>query len=171
MDKKNNIVIYQAKNGKVELRADIEKDTIWATQAQIAKLFETTPQNITIHLKSIYKDGELYKTSTCKDFLQVQSEGKRSVRRYIEFYNLNAIIAVGYRVNSKKATQFRIWATEVLREYLINGYALQEFKLKKSPESIEGLKETLALITSNKYKGKLKGKLTLKITKNMERGE
>ncbi len=117
------------------------------------------------------KDGELYKTSTCKDFLQVQDEGRRSVKRHVELYNLDAIIAVGYRINSKKATQFRIWATSVLREYLKNGYALQEYKINKSPESIEGLKETLALITSNKYRGKLKGRLTLKITKNLEQSK
>jgi len=167
----NSIVIYQAKDGKVELRADIEKDTIWATQAQIGQLFETTPQNITIHLKSIYKDAELDKISTCKEFLQVQSEGKRSVKRRIEYYNLDAIIAIGYRVNSKKATQFRIWTTGILREYLKNGYALQEYKLKKNPESIEEIKETLSLITSKKYSGKVKGKLTLKISKNINMGE
>jgi hypothetical protein len=143
--------------------ADIEKDTIWASQAQIAELFERTSQNITIHLKSIYKEGELDKVSTCKDFLQVQNEGGRSVKRSIDFYNLDVIIAVGYRVNSKKATQFRIWATGVLREYLKNGYALQEYKIKKSPESVNSLQEALSLITSDKYRGKL----TLKISKNV----
>lgn len=160
--------MYQAEDGKVELRADIEKDTIWATQAQIARLFDVNSQAITKHVTNIYSDKELDIISTCSKMEQVRNEGKRSVKRVLEFYNLDMIIAVGYRVNSKKATQFRIWATGVLREYLKNGYALQEYKLKKNPEVIKGLQETLALITSRKIKGILKGKLTLKITKNMD---
>lgn len=165
---KNSIVIYQGENGEVELRADIQKDTIWATQAQIADLFGVNSQAITKHLLNIYKEVELSKDSTCSKMEQVQSEGGRAVKRKIEFYNLDAIIAVGYRVNSKKATQFRIWATGVLREYLKHGYALQRSKLQRSRESLEGLNETLALIESEKYPGKLKGKMTLKITKNLE---
>jgi hypothetical protein len=168
MDKKNKIIIYQAKGGEVELRADIEEDTIWATETQIANIFDSTQQNVNLHIKNIYNDNELNIDSTHKESLYVQKEGKRNVKRLIFLYSLDMIIAVGYRVNSKKATQFRIWATGVLREYLKNGYALQEYKLKKNPEAIDGLQETLSLITSNKYRGKLKGKLTLKITKNME---
>jgi hypothetical protein len=165
---KDNIIIYENKNGEVELRADIEKDTIWATQAQISDLFETTIPNVNIHLGKIYEEGELDKNRTIKDSLIVRKEGGRAVKRRIELYNLDAIIAVGYRVNSKKATQFRIWATGVLREYLKQGYALNRYKLEKSPEAIEGLNETLALMSSQKYPGKLKGKLVFKLTKNME---
>ncbi len=171
MDKNNNIIIYQAKDGRVELRADIEKDTIWATEIQIADIFNTTQQNINLHIKNIYSEEELNIDSTHKDSLYVQKEGKRNVKRLISIYNLDMIIAVGYRVNSKKATQFRIWATGILREYLINGYALQEYKLKRNPESIEEIQETLSLITSKKYSGRVKGKLTLKISKNINMEE
>lgn len=161
---KNTIVIYQAKDGKIELRADIEKDTIWATQKMIASLFNCSIDNVSLHLINIFKSKELDKSSVIEDFSVTASDGKTYK---VKYYNLDAIIAVGYRVNSKKATQFRIWATGVLREYLKNGYALQEYKLKKNPELIEGLQDTLALITSNKINGKLKGKLTFKITKDM----
>ena len=168
MNKNNNIVIYQAKDGKIELRADIEKDTIWATQDQIAKLFDVDRTVITKHIRNIILDKELIEKSVCAKFAHTAEDGKQYI---VNHYNLDAILSIGYRVSSKKATQFRIWATGVLREYLKKGYALQEYKLNKSPESIVGLQETLALITSSKIKGKLKGKLTLKITKNMEKGE
>ena len=152
---KDNIIIYENKNGTVELRADIEKDTIWATQEQIAKLFDTTKQNSGKHIRNILRTGELI----------VLKDGRQYLTK---FYNLDAIIAVGYRVNSKKATQFRIWATGVLREYLKQGYALNRYKLEKAPEAVEGLDETLALMGSPKYSGKLKGKLVFKLTKTME---
>jgi hypothetical protein len=168
---KNTIVIYEDKQGNVELRADIEKDTIWATQLQVAQLFETTLQNINAHLIRIYGEGELNKNRTIKKSLIVQKEGGRSVKRQIELYNLDAIIAVGYRVNSKKATQFRIWATGVLREYLKQGYALNQYKLGKSPEALEGLDDAMALIESKKYPGKLKGKIVIKLTKTLEPSE
>ncbi len=165
---KDSIVIYEAEDGQVELRADIEEDTIWATQLQISQLFETTLQNINAHLIGIYKDGELDKNRTIKKSLIVQKEGGRAVKRPVELYNLDAIIAVGYRVNSKKATQFRIWSTGVLREYLKQGYALDQHKLGRSAEALEGLDVALALIESKKYPGKLKGKIVVKLTKNME---
>ena len=171
MNKKNNIIIYQAKDGAVELRADIEEDTIWATETQIANIFESTQQNVNLHIKNIYSDNELNIDSTHKESLYVQKEGKRNVKRLISLYSLDMIIAVGYRINSKKATQFRIWSTSVLIDYLKNGYVLQDYKLNKSPESIEEIKDTLSLITSKKYSGKVKGKLTLKISKNINMGE
>ncbi len=165
---KDNIVIYQAQDGKVELRADIEKDTIWAAEAQIAELFATTQQNVNLHLKNIYLEGELDKRATHKESLYVQKEGTRGIKRQISSYNLDAIIAVGYRVNSKKATQFRIWATGVLREYLKNGYAFNKYKLDKSPESLVGLYDAVALLESKDVTGKLKGTITLKLTKYLE---
>ncbi len=155
-----NLVIYQSKDGKVELRADINKDTILATQDQIAELFGTQRPAITKHLKNIFESGEL-KENLVSSILE--HTAKDSKKYKVKFYNLDTILSVGYRVNSMKATQFRIWATEVLREYLKNGYSLQEYKLKKSPESLDNLKEALSLITSDKYKGKL----TLKISKNI----
>lgn len=164
---KNNIVLYSNKNGKVELRADIKKDTMWATQSQIAQLFDVNPQAIIKHLKNIYNNRELVKNSTCSILEQVQVEGGRSVKRSVEFYNLDAIIAVGYRVNSKKATQFRIWATGVLRDYLVNGHVFNKWTLATSPEKIEGLHEVVALLESSKNPGRLKGKVIFKITKEM----
>jgi hypothetical protein len=157
---KNNIVIYQAKDGKVELRADIEKDTILATQDQIAELFGTQRPAITKHLKNIFESGEL-KENLVSSILE--HTAKDSKKYKVKFYNLDSILSIGYRVNSNKATQFRIWATSILREYLKKGYSLQKYKLKKSPESIDNLQEALLLITSDKYKGKL----TLKISKNI----
>jgi hypothetical protein len=162
---KENIVIFEDKNGNVELRADIERDTIWAMQDQIAKLFDGSKQTVSRHLIRIFDEGELDEKSVVKEYLTTADDGKKYKAK---FYNLDAIIAVGYRVNSKKATQFRIWATVVLREYLKQGYALNHHKLEKSPEAVEGLDETLALMASPKYHGKLKGKLVFKLTKDME---
>ncbi len=168
---KNNIVMYEDKNGNVELRADVEKDTLWATRVQIAQLFETTPQNVSIHLGNIYAEGELEEKATSKKSLLVQSEGGRIAKRKVDLYNLDAIIAVGYRVNSKKATQFRIWATSVLRKYLVEGHALNKHRLESSPEKLLGLYETIALLESKALGGKLRGKLTLKLTEELEPSE
>jgi len=132
----NKIIIYKDSKGNVELKADIEKDTIWATQAQIAELFDVNSQAITKHIQNIYIDGELEQKSTSSKMEQVQKEGNRDVRRSIEYYNLDIIIAVGYRINSKKATQFRIWATKTLREYIINGIAINTERIKQLPDKI-----------------------------------
>jgi hypothetical protein len=167
---KNNIIIYEGKDGNIELRADVEKDTIWATQGQIAELFDVNSQAITKHLQNIYGEGELIKNSTCSILEQVQKEGGRTVKRQIECYNLDAIIAVGYRVNSKKATQFRIWATGVLREYLKNGYTLNRYKLDKSPEALLDLYAAMSSIESKGLGGKLRGKVTFKMTQDFESG-
>lgn len=166
----SKIVMYEGKDGNIELRADVEKDTIWATQIQIAELFNTTLPNINIHLGNIYQEGELDKNRTIKESLIVQKEGNRTVKRQIELYNLDAIIAVGYRVNSKKATQFRIWATRVLREHLKNGYSLNRYKLDKSPEALLDLYATMSAIESKSLGGRLKGKVILKITQDFETG-
>lgn len=128
----NKIIIYQAKNGAIELRGDTSSDTIWATQAQIAELFDVTPQNVTLHLNNIFKDKELEIKVTCKESLQVQIEGKRRVERAIKFYNLDAIIAVGYRINSVIGTNFRIWATKTLREHITKGYTINRKQIAKN---------------------------------------
>ena len=104
----------------------MEDETVWLTQAQMAELFQTTPQNITIHIRSIYKEHELEKLSTCKDYLQVRIEGKRKIQRVQKFYNLDVIISVGYRVKSIRGTQFRQWANKVLKEYLYRSRTLEE---------------------------------------------
>jgi hypothetical protein len=150
------------------LRADVEKDTIWATQSQMASLFETTVPNINIYLGRIYDEGELDRNRTIKESLIVQKEGSRAIKRKIECYNLDAIIAVGYGVNSKKATQFRIWGTGVLRDYLKNGYSLNRYKLDKSPEALLDLYATMSSIESKGLGGKLRGKVTFKMTQDFE---
>jgi prophage maintenance system killer protein len=134
LKKKNEVVVYQAKSGAIELRGDFGNETIWATQAQIAEIFDTTPQNITLHFKNIYSERELERKATCKEFLQVQKEGDRNVERSFQFYSLDAIIAVGYRINSKRATQFRVWATKTLRQYITQGYVINKHRITKNYE-------------------------------------
>ncbi len=123
-DKK--IIIYQSEDGQTQIDVRLENETVWLTQAQMAELFQKTPQNITMHIRNAYNEGELDKESTCKDFLQVQTEGRRQVTRIQKFYDLDVIISVGYRVKSKRGTAFRIWARKILKDYLIRGYAVNE---------------------------------------------
>ncbi|MBR5028610.1 MAG: virulence RhuM family protein [Bacteroidales bacterium] len=125
MDEKNEIILYQP-DDKVTLEVRLDNDTVWLTQAQMAELFETTPQNITIHIRNLYKEGELEVEPTCKDFLQVRVEGNRKVNRIQKIYNLDVIISVGYRVKSLRGTQFRQWANRVLKEYLLKGYSVNQ---------------------------------------------
>ncbi|MCK5672088.1 MAG: virulence RhuM family protein [Spirochaetales bacterium] len=126
----SDILIFQQDNGNIKIDVHLEDDTVWLTQKLIAKLFQVKPQNITMHLKNIYEEGELDENATCKDFLQVQIEGNREVKRNQKFYNLDAIISVGYRIKSHIATQFRIWATGILKEYLIKGFTLNDDRFK-----------------------------------------
>ena len=132
---KNNMIIYVSKDGNVKVDASIENEDIWMSQDVMANLYGTTKNNISMHLKNIFDEGELNKDSTVKKILTVQKEGTREVKRNIENYNLDAIIAVGYRINSKKATEFRIWATKVLKEYMIKGFTLNDERLKNNGES------------------------------------
>jgi len=126
----NQIAFYQAPDGSVNIEVLYAEENIWLPQKRMAELFDTTPQNITQHLKNIYEKGELDEASTCKDFLQVQKEGDREIRRNTSFYSLEAIIAVGYRVNSERGTQFRQWATGILKNYIHKGYALDVNRMK-----------------------------------------
>ena len=143
----NNIEIYQAPNGAIEFRGDLEKETIWANQKQIAQLFGTKVPAINKHIKNILNEEEL-DSSTISILEIVQTEGKRKVKRKVEFYNLDMIIAVGYRVNSKLATQFRKWATNILRNYLIDGYAINEKKLKTTKNLLNNLKQTINMLST-----------------------
>ena len=127
----SEIILYQMEDGTTRLSVRLEGGTVWLTQAAMAELFQTTPQNVTIHVKSIYEDGELEAEATCKDYLQVRSEGTRQVERRLKHYNLDVVIAVGYRVRSHRGTQFRIWATQRLREYLVKGFAMDDERLKE----------------------------------------
>jgi prophage maintenance system killer protein len=126
----NEIALYMAADGSMQLDVRIDAETVWLTQRQMAELFDTTAQNVTIHLKNIYEDGELEEGATCKDFLQVQKEGGRKVERKLRHFNLDAIIGVGYRVNSKRGTQFRIWATKLLRDHLVKGFTVNKARLQ-----------------------------------------
>ena len=144
---KGEIVIYKNENGNISFEAKLEDETIWLTQDMMAKLFETTSQNITMHIKNIYEEEELEQISTCKDFLQVRKEGKRAVSRKLAFYNLDMILSVGYRIKSKTATQFRKWATTVLKEYMTKGYAINEHKLKQEQDKVKTLQDTIRLLS------------------------
>ena len=121
----NEIILYQP-DETVKLEVRLEDETVWLTQQQMADLFETTPQNITIHIRNLYNEGELEMNPTCKDFLQVRVEGNRTVKRTQKIYNLDVIISVGYRVKSIRGTQFRQWANRVLKEYLLKGYSVNQ---------------------------------------------
>jgi len=123
----SEIVIFEDSSQPVEVR--LEGESLWATQKQIGELFGTTPENVLMHLRNIFREKELSESATAKDFLVVRQEGKRQVRRRLKHYNLDAVISVGYRVNSRRATRFRQWATRVLREHLTQGYSLNEHRL------------------------------------------
>lgn len=124
------VILYQREDGTPAVDVRFEDESVWLTQQQLADLFQTTQQNISVHLKNIYDEGELEERATHKDFLSVRLEGSREVERRLAHYNLDAIISVGYRVKSRVATQFRIWATERLREYLVKGFTMDDQKLK-----------------------------------------
>jgi len=127
------ILFYQTEDGRTRVECQFEQETLWLTQAAMADLFQSTPQNITRHLKEIYSDKELDESSTCKHYLQVQQEGSRDVSRKRKFYSLDAILAVGYRVRSQRGIQFRRWATERLGEYLVKGFTMDSERLKNPP--------------------------------------
>ena len=132
MDNNSEIILYQTEDGQTKIDVRLEKETVWLSQAQMVELFQTTKQNISLHIKNIYEEGELDEISTVKDYLTVQTEGKREVQRNLKFYNLDVIISVGYRVKSHRGTQFRIWATQLIKEYLVKGFALNDEKLKET---------------------------------------
>jgi len=127
----NNFMLYSTPNGGVKVDVFFKEESVWLTQDKIALLFGVDRSVVTKHLQNIYADAELIKEATCAKIAQVQQEGNRSVSRNIEFYDLDAIISVGYRVNSTKATQFRIWATQTLKEFIIKGFVMDDQRLKQ----------------------------------------
>lgn len=131
MNNEFQFLIYRSAEEDVTVNAVVKDETVWLTQKGMAELFDVTTQTIGRHLSSIYEEEELQKDATCTKIVQVQTEGTRQVQRSIEFYNLDAIISVGYRVNSRRATHFRIWATGVLKEYMVKGFALDDERLKQ----------------------------------------
>ncbi|MFB7305314.1 virulence RhuM family protein [Heyndrickxia sporothermodurans] len=131
MNSESSFLMYQTENGDTKIQVRLEGETVWMTQKAMAELFQTSPQNITLHIKNIYEEGELLEESTCKNYLQVQNEGEREVKRRVKHYNLEMIIAVGYRVRSHRGTQFRQWATERLNEYMVKGFTMDDERLKE----------------------------------------
>jgi len=125
------ILLYQTEDGRSRVEVRLEQDTVWLTQAQMVELFQSTKQNISLHIRNIFAEGELQSGATVKEYLTVQQEGSRSVKRKLEYYNLDVIISVGYRVKSLRGVQFRIWATQRLRDYLIKGFAMDDERLKQ----------------------------------------
>ncbi len=128
---KGEILFYQSADGRVKLDVRLQDETVWLTQQFIAELFQTTVPNISMHIRNIFEEGELAPGATVQKFLTVRKEGNRDVRRKLEYYNLDMIISVGYRVKSLVATRFRIWATECLKEYIIKGFAMDDERLKR----------------------------------------
>ena len=139
----NKIVIYQTEDGQTQIDVRLENETVWLTQAQMAELFEKPPQNITMHIRNAYNEEKKEKESTCKEYLQVQTEGKRKVKRIQKYYDLDVIISVGYRVHSKRGTAFRIWARKIIKDYLVKGYAVNE-RIRK--EQIGELRQLVQVV-------------------------
>lgn len=137
----SQFVIYQSEDGKIKLDVRFVDETVWLTQLLMADLFGTTPENVLMHLKNIYSEGELAPISTAKDFLVVRQEGGRQVKRTLKHYNLDAILSVGYRVKSAVATRFRVWATQQLREYIVKGFLLNDERLKNPDQPFDYFEE------------------------------
>ena len=139
----NKIVIYQTEDGQTQIDVRLDNDTVWLTQAQMVELFQTTKQNVSLHVGNVFKEGELEQESTVKEYLTVQKEGLREVARKVKCYNLDVIISVGYRVKSKRGTAFRIWARNVLKDFLVKGYAVNE-RMRK--EQIGELRQLVGML-------------------------
>ncbi|WP_249219833.1 virulence protein RhuM/Fic/DOC family protein [Chitinophaga sp. HK235] len=140
------MLIYQTEDGQTSIEVKLEDDMIWLTQTQMTELFEQTKQNISLHIKNIYKEGELNKNATVKEYLTVQAEGKRQIEKITSYYSLDVVISTGYRVKSRRGTQFRIWANKILKDYLIKGYVLNEQRLKEQGDQLVTLKNTIRLM-------------------------
>ena len=146
MENRGEIVIYRTEDKEAQIEVKFEQDTIWLTQVQMATLFKQTRQNISLHLNNLYKEKELLRNSTIKESLIVQNEGGRKISRKVELYNLDVVISIGYRVKSKRGTEFRIWATQRLKDYLIKGYSINEKRLKETQQQFTELKQTIKLL-------------------------
>jgi hypothetical protein len=142
----SQLLIYQAEDGTIKIDVRFEGETVWLTQPSIAELFQTTVPNVSMHLRNVYEEGELSVEATLKDFLTVRQEGTRQVSRNLDYYNLDAIISVGYRIKSRVATQFRIWATQRLREYIVKGFVLDDERLKNPDRPFDYFEELLRRI-------------------------
>ncbi len=163
--KNSEIKIYKTPEGKTSIEVKLEKDTVWLSLNQMSDLFERDKSVISRHINNIYKEGELERSSTVAKIATVQKEGKREIIRNIEYFNLDVIISVGYRIKSKRGTQFRIWANQVIKDYLIKGYSINQQRLQKQVKQLNELKETIKILgntleykelTNDESKGLLK---------------
>ncbi|MCH7614050.1 MAG: virulence RhuM family protein [Candidatus Marinimicrobia bacterium] len=146
MKQQSQIIIYNTETGETKIEVRLENETVWLTQRLMAELFQTTIPNINLHLKNVYGEDELDEIATVKDFLIVQIEGNREVQRTQKFYNLDAIISVGYRIKSGVATKFRQWATQRLREFIVKGFVLDDERLKNPNQPFDYFDELLRRI-------------------------
>ncbi len=146
MPPEGQLLVYRAEDGRVKIDVRLENESIWLTQQQMAELFQTTQQNISLHTQNIYQEGELQPEATHKESLLVRQEGTRQVKRQVDFYNLDLIISVGYRVKSAVATRFRIWATQKLREFIVKGFVLDDERLKNPDQPFDYFEELLRRI-------------------------
>lgn len=142
----SEILIYQIEKSQIEIDVKFEDETVWLTQKQMALLFEQTKQNISLHINNCYKEGELNRKATVKESLTVQKEGKRTIKRNVDYYNLDVIISVGYRVKSQRGTQFRQWATQKLKKYLFQGYVINKKRLAEKEFEVKQLKSGISII-------------------------
>ncbi|NQU82572.1 MAG: virulence protein RhuM/Fic/DOC family protein [Parcubacteria group bacterium] len=156
-EKNNKIVIYNTADGQIKIDVNLKNETVWLSQKQMAEIFDCSVDNVTLHLKNIYLERELDEDSTTEESSVVQQEGGRTVKRQIKIYNLDAIIALGYRVNSQRATQFRVWATKILKDYLLQGYAVNEKRLLEVKSKFNQLKETINFLQKKSKTKLLKG--------------
>lgn len=145
-DNTNDIIIYQSPDGTTSLDVRLDHETVWLTQKQMAELFDKDSDTIGLHIRNAYKEGELQPDGTAEDSSVVQNEGTRKVRRKIRFYNLDVIISVGYRVKSRQGTQFRQWASRVLRDHIVKGYTLNEQRFRDQAEKLVDMRQTVELL-------------------------
>ncbi len=151
-EQKGEVVIYRTEDGKTALNVKLDRENVWLSQKGVARLFGTEVPAVNKHIKNILKEGELQGGATISKMEIVQTEGKRKIRRVVEVYNLDMIISVGYRINSRRATQFRIWATSVLRDHLLKGYTVNKKALERSTANIAEMQKTISLITGVRNK-------------------
>ncbi|URQ97663.1 virulence RhuM family protein [Pseudoalteromonas sp. SCSIO 43095] len=133
----NQVEVFQNEDGSLQLAVQVQQESIWLSQSQLAELFKTSTDNISLHLKNIYQSGELDENATIEDYSVVRQEGKRQVKRKLKHYNLDAIISVDYRVNSTQATRFRQWATKTLKQHLLKGYTLNQERLAQNATELD----------------------------------
>jgi prophage maintenance system killer protein len=148
MDNKGEVVMYETDDGQTSIEVKLDNETVWLSQPQMAELFQQSRQNISLHINNIFKENELEMEATIKESLIVQEEGGRKVKRKIEYYSLDVIISVGYRVKSTRGTQFRIWANKVLKDFLTKGYSIDKKRLQEQSRQLDELKQTVRLLNN-----------------------